>query len=86
EDRVRAFSLNYWAINLGFAVSSMAAGFIAEFTHRRQHPADLLQRLLRRRHPVPLSRGGHQGPTRRPAPHRPAPHWRLVSRQPARKQ
>ncbi|MFE7166899.1 MDR family MFS transporter [Streptomyces sp. NPDC057616] len=33
EDRVRAFSLNYWAINLGFAVSSMSAGFIAEFSY-----------------------------------------------------
>ncbi|MEU6069004.1 MFS transporter [Streptomyces sp. NPDC047082] len=31
--RVRAFSLNYWAINLGFAVSSMAAGFIAEVSY-----------------------------------------------------
>ncbi|MEU6199363.1 MFS transporter [Streptomyces sp. NPDC047061] len=34
EDRVRAFSLNYWAINLGFAVSSMGAGFIAEVSYR----------------------------------------------------
>ncbi|MFI2633897.1 MDR family MFS transporter [Streptomyces collinus] len=34
EDRIRAFSLNYWAINLGFAVSSMAAGFIAEVSYR----------------------------------------------------
>ncbi|MER6565033.1 MFS transporter [Streptomyces sp. NPDC001093] len=33
QDRVRAFSLNYWAINLGFAVSSMAAGFIAEYSY-----------------------------------------------------
>ncbi|MGW2491264.1 MDR family MFS transporter [Streptomyces sp. NPDC001606] len=33
EDRVRAFSLNYWAINLGFAVSSAAAGFIAEYSY-----------------------------------------------------
>lgn len=33
EDRVRAFSLNYWAINLGFAVSAMAAGFIAEVSY-----------------------------------------------------
>ncbi|MFE7075366.1 MDR family MFS transporter [Streptomyces sp. NPDC057620] len=33
EDRVRAFSLNYWAINLGFAVSSTAAGFIAEVSY-----------------------------------------------------
>ncbi|MFJ9541587.1 MDR family MFS transporter [Streptomyces sp. NPDC101225] len=32
-DRVRAFSLNYWAINLGFAVSSVSAGFIAEFSY-----------------------------------------------------
>ncbi|WP_405992480.1 MDR family MFS transporter [Streptomyces sp. NBC_00986] len=34
EDRIRAFSLNYWAINLGFAISSMAAGFIAEVSYR----------------------------------------------------
>ncbi|MEU1053040.1 MFS transporter [Streptomyces sp. NPDC005876] len=33
QDRIRAFSLNYWAINLGFAVSSMGAGFIAEFSY-----------------------------------------------------
>ncbi|MFF0111394.1 MDR family MFS transporter [Streptomyces prasinus] len=33
EDRIRAFSLNYWAINLGFAVSTMAAGFIAEHSY-----------------------------------------------------
>ncbi|MEV8351270.1 MDR family MFS transporter [Streptomyces niveus] len=33
EDRVRAFSLNYWAINLGFAISSVAAGFIAEYSY-----------------------------------------------------
>ncbi|MFF1699599.1 MDR family MFS transporter [Streptomyces sp. NPDC058257] len=33
EDRVRAFSLNYWAINLGFAISSAGAGFIAEFSY-----------------------------------------------------
>ncbi|MEN3585406.1 MFS transporter [Streptomyces sp. ZYX-F-203] len=33
EDRIRAFSLNYWAINLGFAVSSTAAGFLAEYSY-----------------------------------------------------
>ncbi|MEU5160751.1 MFS transporter [Streptomyces sp. NPDC020875] len=33
EDRVRAYSLNYWAINLGFAVSATAAGFIAEYSY-----------------------------------------------------
>ncbi|MFE6163072.1 MDR family MFS transporter [Streptomyces sp. NPDC056486] len=33
EDRVRAFSLNYWAINLGFAISAAGAGFIAEFSY-----------------------------------------------------
>ncbi|MEU8592758.1 MFS transporter, partial [Streptomyces globisporus] len=30
---VRAFSLNYWAINLGFAISSAGAGFIAEYSY-----------------------------------------------------
>ncbi|MEH1097926.1 MDR family MFS transporter [Micromonospora sp. CPCC 205561] len=29
-DQVRAFSLNYWAINIGFAAASATAGFIAE--------------------------------------------------------
>ncbi|MEV5380572.1 MFS transporter [Streptomyces nondiastaticus] len=33
EDRVRAFALNYWAINLGFAISSVAAGFVAEHSY-----------------------------------------------------
>ncbi|WHM38051.1 MFS transporter [Streptomyces sp. BPTC-684] len=33
EDRMRAFSLNYWAINLGFAVSSAGAGFIAQHSY-----------------------------------------------------
>ncbi|MFE0174305.1 MDR family MFS transporter [Streptomyces sp. NPDC059002] len=33
EDRVRAFSLNYWAINLGFAISSTGAGFIASYSY-----------------------------------------------------
>ncbi|MEU7554926.1 MFS transporter [Streptomyces sp. NPDC044571] len=33
QDRVRAFSLNYWAINLGFAVSSAAAGLIAQYSY-----------------------------------------------------
>ncbi len=28
-DRVRAYSLNYWAINLGFALSAVGAGFAA---------------------------------------------------------
>jgi MFS family permease len=29
EDRARAFSVNYWAVNIGFGVSAAAAGFIA---------------------------------------------------------
>ncbi|MFF7715433.1 MFS transporter [Streptomyces sp. NPDC007988] len=33
EDRVRAFSLNYWAINLGFAISSAGAGLVAEYSY-----------------------------------------------------
>ncbi|MFD9907978.1 MDR family MFS transporter [Streptomyces sp. NPDC059063] len=34
EDRVRAFALNFWAINLGFAISSAGAGFIASSSYR----------------------------------------------------
>jgi MFS family permease len=30
RDRLRAFSLNYWAINLGFACSAILAGFAAQ--------------------------------------------------------
>jgi MFS family permease len=30
KDRLRAFSLNYWAINLGFACAAILAGFAAE--------------------------------------------------------
>ncbi|MEV5242817.1 MFS transporter [Streptomyces cinnamoneus] len=33
RDRVRAFSLNYWAINVGFAFSSLVAGLIAEHSY-----------------------------------------------------
>ncbi|BCY15125.1 MFS transporter [Actinoplanes sp. L3-i22] len=33
HDRVRAFSLNYWAINLGFALAAIAAGFAAQFDY-----------------------------------------------------
>ena len=29
EDRTRAFSVNYWAINIGFGLSAAVAGFIA---------------------------------------------------------
>jgi MFS family permease len=30
EDRVRAFSLNYWAINLGFAIAPVLGGLLAK--------------------------------------------------------
>lgn len=30
KDRVRAFSINYWAANIGFGVASISAGLIAE--------------------------------------------------------
>ncbi|MBT2539362.1 MFS transporter [Streptomyces sp. ISL-44] len=33
EDQVRAFALNYWAINLGFAISATVAGFVAEYSY-----------------------------------------------------
>ena len=33
EDRVRAFALNYWAINLGFGISAAVAGLVAEYSY-----------------------------------------------------
>lgn len=30
EDRQRAFSLNYWAVNIGFSLSTLLAGFLIE--------------------------------------------------------
>ncbi|HEX5541840.1 MAG TPA: MFS transporter [Micromonospora sp.] len=33
RDRLRAFSLNYWAINLGFACAAVLAGFAAEVNY-----------------------------------------------------
>ncbi|MFJ4857446.1 MDR family MFS transporter [Streptomyces sp. NPDC088730] len=46
EDRVRAFSLNYWAINLGFAVSSAGAGFIAEYSYLAGFVGEALMTLF----------------------------------------
>ncbi|WNI23346.1 MFS transporter [Streptomyces sp. ITFR-16] len=46
QDRVRAFSLNYWAINLGFAVSSAGAGFIAEYSYRAGFLGEALMTLF----------------------------------------
>ena len=40
EDRVRAFSLNYWAINLGFAIAPVLAGLLAGFGYRTLFLAD----------------------------------------------
>ncbi len=31
HDRVRAFSLNYWAVNLGFSAAALLAGLVAEW-------------------------------------------------------
>ncbi|WP_055546514.1 MFS transporter [Streptomyces sp. NBRC 110028] len=46
EDRVRAFSLNYWAINLGFAFSATAAGLIARHGYLTLFLADAGMTLL----------------------------------------
>ncbi|MBB4784574.1 MDR family MFS transporter [Streptomyces rapamycinicus] len=45
-DRVRAFALNYWAINLGFAVSAAAAGLIARHGYLTLFLADAGMTLL----------------------------------------
>ncbi|MEE4591966.1 MFS transporter [Streptomyces sp. DSM 41524] len=46
RDRVRAFALNYWAINLGFAVSAAAAGLIARHGYLTLFLADAGMTLL----------------------------------------
>ncbi|WP_299535698.1 MFS transporter [uncultured Streptomyces sp.] len=46
KDRVRAFSLNYWAVNLGFAASSAGAGFIAEHSYRAGFLVEAAMTLL----------------------------------------
>ncbi|MBM9508496.1 MDR family MFS transporter [Actinacidiphila acididurans] len=45
-DRVRAFALNYWAINIGFGVSAAAAGFIAEVGYLWLFLGDALTTVL----------------------------------------
>ncbi|MYS23381.1 Predicted arabinose efflux permease, MFS family [Streptomyces sp. DvalAA-14] len=45
-DRVRAFSLNYWAVNVGFGVSAAAAGFIAAEGYLWLFLGDALTTLL----------------------------------------
>ncbi|NEE41856.1 MFS transporter, partial [Streptomyces sp. SID7982] len=42
----RAFSLNYWAINLGFAISSAGAGFIAEYSYLAGFLGEALMTLV----------------------------------------
>ncbi|GAA1900975.1 MDR family MFS transporter [Streptantibioticus ferralitis] len=46
EDRVRAFSLNYWAINIGFGVSAAAAGLIAAHGYLLLFLGDAVATLL----------------------------------------
>ncbi|WP_329495881.1 MFS transporter [Kitasatospora herbaricolor] len=45
-DRVRAYSLNYWAINIGFGVSAAAAGLIATHGYLTLFLLDALSTLL----------------------------------------
>ena len=44
--RVRAYGLNYWAINLGFAVASMSIGLVVAFGYRALFYADAASTLL----------------------------------------
>ncbi|MFB7668038.1 MDR family MFS transporter [Kitasatospora sp. NPDC056138] len=46
KDRVRAFSLNYWAINIGFGVSAAAAGLIATHGYLTLFLLDAVSTLL----------------------------------------
>ncbi|MGA5703285.1 MDR family MFS transporter [Peterkaempfera bronchialis] len=46
QDRVRAFSLNYWAINIGFGVSAAVAGLVAAHGYLVLFIADAAATLL----------------------------------------
>ncbi|MFJ9696804.1 MDR family MFS transporter [Kitasatospora sp. NPDC101183] len=46
EDRVRAYSLNYWAINIGFGVSAAVAGVIASHGYLTLFLLDALATLI----------------------------------------
>ncbi|MEU0808180.1 MFS transporter [Streptomyces sp. NPDC005970] len=46
EDRIRAFSLNYWAVNLGFAFSATVAGLIAEHGYLALFLGEAIMTLL----------------------------------------
>lgn len=46
RDRVRAFSLNYWAVNLGFAVAAILAGFAAQVDYLLLFGADAATTLI----------------------------------------
>jgi MFS family permease len=72
EDRVRAYSLNYWAINLGFAVSAAGAGFVAQVSYRAGFLIEAVMTLAcavvvfvklpeSRPEPSPLAAGGADG-------------------------
>ncbi|GAA1223695.1 MFS transporter [Kitasatospora nipponensis] len=45
-DRVRAFALNYWAINIGFGVSAAVAGLVATHGYLTLFIADALSTVL----------------------------------------
>lgn len=46
QDRVRAFSLNYWAINLGFAIAPVLAGFLAQVSYLLLFLGDAVSTLV----------------------------------------
>ncbi|MQS13491.1 MFS transporter [Streptomyces kaniharaensis] len=46
EDRVRAYALNYWAINIGFGLSAAAAGLIATHGYLTLFLLDALSTLV----------------------------------------
>ncbi|MFE7271039.1 MDR family MFS transporter [Streptomyces sp. NPDC057623] len=46
EDRLRAYALNYWAINVGFGVSGVVAGFIAGHSYLWLFLGDALMTVL----------------------------------------
>jgi MFS family permease len=72
RDRVRAYSLNYWAINLGFASAAVLAGFAAQFDYLLLFVVDAGTTLITALISLIFLAETRPGRTAQPVPGRPA--------------
>jgi MFS family permease len=77
RDRLRAFSLNYWAINLGFACAAVLAGFAAEASYLLLFAVNAATTLITATVVFALVGETRPGPA-------PPPHGRVAGTTPAR--